>query len=356
MKTTHPKNSRNRLDRKENRPPRAGRPKKDGERAPYRSSRSKRDEEEKPFRSPRPDRSEERRERKPSRVKDADKPVRKRAGLTRKDAKPLRKEAKPLRKDAKPLRKDTKPAPKAPKPVKEEVRLNRFIANSGICSRREADTYITAGLVSVNGEVVTELGVKVKPDDEVRFNGERLKGERKVYIVMNKPKDYVTTTADPHAGNMVTDLISSQRCPQRVFPVGRLDRDTTGVLLFTNDGDFAERLSHPSHNQKKIYHVFLGRKLRPQDLRKLVDGIALDDGMAHADLAFYVGSDHTEVGLEIHSGRNRVVRRMFERMGYKIKKLDRVSFAGISKQSLKRGQWRYLNDHEVAMLRMSTHL
>jgi 23S rRNA pseudouridine2605 synthase len=238
---------------------------------------------------------------------------------------------------------------------KDDVRLNKFIANSGICSRREADEYIVAGLVSVNGQVVTELGVKVKPTDDVRFNGERMKGERKVYIVMNKPKDYVTTTADPHAENTVTDLISSDQCPQRVYPVGRLDRNTTGVLLFTNDGNLADQLTHPSYNRKKVYHVFLDKNLKQPDLKKLVDGVELEDGLAQADMASYVDGDHTQVGLEIHSGRNRVVRRMFEHLGYRVKKLDRVYFAGITKKSLKRGQWRFLTEQEVTMLRMGAY-
>jgi 23S rRNA pseudouridine2605 synthase len=315
----------------DDRPPRPGRPKRDDDRAPYRSSRPKRDEE-KPYRSARPKYSDDRPPR-PGRPKRDD------------DRAPYRSNRpdKPARKPAK-LR-----------PEKEEVRLNKFIANSGVCSRREADEYIVAGLVSVNGEVVTELGVKIKPTDDVRFNGERMKGERKVYIIMNKPKDYVTTTADPHAENTVTDLISSDKCPQRVFPVGRLDRNTTGVLLFTNDGNLAEQLTHPSYNRKKVYHVFLDRNLKQPDLKKLVEGVELEDGLAQADMASYVDGDNTQVGLEIHSGRNRIVRRMFEHLGYKVKKLDRVYFAGMTKKSLKRGQWRFLTEQEVTMLRMGAY-
>ncbi|MDR3235865.1 MAG: rRNA pseudouridine synthase [Prevotellaceae bacterium] len=247
------------------------------------------------------------------------------------------------------VRKPTKPVQE-----KEDVRLNKFIANSGICSRREADEYITAGLVSVNGNVVTELGVKVKRTDDIRFNNERIKGEQKVYIVMNKPKDYVTTTSDPHAENTVIDLIGS-KCPQRVFPVGRLDRNTTGVLLLTNDGDLAEQLTHPSYEKKKIYHIFLDRNIPQTDLQKLVDGFTLDDGHASADLASYVDNDRAQVGLEIHSGRNRIVRRMFEHLGYKVKKLDRVYFAGLTKKNLKRGQWRFLTTQEITMLRMGAY-
>ncbi|MDR3181203.1 MAG: rRNA pseudouridine synthase [Prevotellaceae bacterium] len=346
------------MKRNEDRPLRSGRLNKSDERAPRRNSRSKYErDEEKPFRSGRFEHSEERRERRPlrgnnidKRVKDFDKPARKKTGLTYKQAKPVRKEPKPIRKEPKLIRREPKL-----KPATEEVRLNKFIANSGICSRREADEYIVAGLVSVNGEVVTELGVKVKPTDDIRFNGERMKGERKVYIVMNKPKDYVTTTADPHAENTVSDLISSDKCPQRVFPIGRLDRNTTGVLLFTNDGNLAEQLSHPSYNRKKVYHVFLDKNLKQPDLKKLVEGIMLEDGLAQADMASYVDGDHAQVGLEIHSGRNRIVRRMFEHLGYKVKKLDRVYFAGITKKSLKRGQWRFLTEQEVAMLRMGAY-
>jgi 23S rRNA pseudouridine2605 synthase len=237
---------------------------------------------------------------------------------------------------------------------KEEVRLNKFIANSGICSRREADEYITAGLVTVNGEVITELGTKVKPTDDIRFNGERMKGELKVYIVMNKPKDYVTTTSDPHAENTVMDLVGD-KCHQRIFPIGRLDKNTTGVLLFTNDGELAEQLTHPSYNKKKVYHVFLDKNLKQTDLNQLVDGVRLSDGLAHVDVISYVDGDKSQVGLEIHSGRNRIVRRMFEHLGYKVKKLDRVYFAGITKKNLKRGQWRFLTENEVTMLKIGAY-
>ncbi len=236
----------------------------------------------------------------------------------------------------------------------DEVRLNKFIANSGMCSRREADEYIAAGLVTVNGQVVTEMGVKVKPGDDVRFNGERMKGEQKVYIVMNKPKDYVTTMGDPYAEDTVMDLIGD-KCPQRVYPVGRLDKSTTGVLLFTNDGDMAEQLTHPSYNKKKVYHVFLDKNLKATDFQQLLQGVKLEDGMAQADSLSYVDGDHAQLGLEIHSGRNRVVRRMFETLGYKVKKLDRVYFAGITKKNLKRGQWRFLTEAEMTMLKMGSY-
>ena len=236
----------------------------------------------------------------------------------------------------------------------EETRLNKYIANSGICSRREADNYITAGLVSINGQVVTELGVKVKPGDDVRFNGERVKGEMKVYIVLNKPKDFVTTTDDPHAGRTVLDLIGD-KCPQRIFPVGRLDRNTTGVLLLTNDGELCEQLTHPSYSKKKIYHVRLNRNVKVADLRKLVDGVELEDGMMQVDEIAYVDGEKSEVGLEIHSGRNRVVRRLFEALNYQVKTLDRVYFAGLTKKNLKRGQWRFLTEKEINILRMGAY-
>ncbi len=234
------------------------------------------------------------------------------------------------------------------------VRLNKFIANSGICSRREADEYITAGLVTVNGNVVTELGVKVRPEeDEVRFNGERLRGEKKVYVLLNKPKDFVTTTSDPHAEKNVMQLISRDLCPERIFPVGRLDRSTTGVLLLTNDGELAERLTHPSYQKKKIYQVTLDKNVKQEDMNKLVEGVSLEDGPAYADEVAYNGDDRSVVGIEIHSGRNRIVRRMFEALGYRVRKLDRVYFAGLTKKNLRRGQWRFLSDEEATMLKLN---
>ena len=243
--------------------------------------------------------------------------------------------------------------PKAPLEDNGEVRLNKFIANSGICSRREADTYIQAGLVTINGKIVSELGTKVKPGDDVRFNGQRLKGEQKVYLVMNKPKNYVTTTSDPHAEQTVMDLISKEKCPQRVFPVGRLDKATTGVLLFTNDGPLAERLMHPSFETRKIYQVNLDKNLKGSDFSAILEGIRLEDGEIHADkLSFVDDADRSKVGIEIHSGRNRIVRRIFEHLGYKVRKLDRVYFAGLTKKNLKRGQWRFLTPEEVNFLMM----
>lgn len=201
---------------------------------------------------------------------------------------------------------------------------------------KEADEYITAGLVTVNGEVISQLGTKVSLKDDIRFNGERLKGEEKVYLLMNKPKDFVTTTSDPHADKTVMDLIDG-KCSQRVFPVGRLDKATTGVLLLTNDGELAEKLTHPSYNKKKIYHVFLDKNLKSTDFKSLLEGITLEDGDIHADSISYIDEDMSQVGLEIHSGRNRVVRRMFEHFGYKVKKLDRVYFAGLTKKISREG-------------------
>ena len=235
-----------------------------------------------------------------------------------------------------------------------DVRLNKFIANSGVCSRREADEYIAAGLVTVNGEVVTELGTKVNIDDDVRFNGERLKGEKKVYIMLNKPKDFVTTTSDPHAEKNVMDLISKELCPQRIFPVGRLDKSTTGILLLTNDGNLTEMLTHPSYGKKKIYEVTLDKNVKQPDFEALLDGFELEDGFIAADAAAY-GAEKNIVGVEIHSGKNRIVRRMFEHLGYNVKKLDRVYFAGLTKKNLKRGQWRFLTEAEVAMLKVKNY-
>ena len=240
-------------------------------------------------------------------------------------------------------------------PVKETVRLNKFIANSGICSRREADNFIQAGVVTVNGEVVTELGTKVNINtDDVRFNGERLRGEAKVYIIMNKPKGYVTTASDPHADKTVMDLIKG--CPARVFPVGRLDKNTTGVLMFTNDGEMAEKLTHPAYEKKKIYQVSLSSKLAQEDFDKIMEGISLSDGVIKADELEYIDDDdHRKIGIEIHSGKNRIVRRIFESLGYDVKALDRVYFAGLTKKGIKRGGWRYLTEGEVNILKMGAY-
>lgn len=234
----------------------------------------------------------------------------------------------------------------------DQIRLNRYIANAGICSRREADTYIQAGVVTVNGKVVSELGIKVSPDDEVRFHGELINPEKKVYILLNKPKGYVTTTDDPHAVQTVMDLIRPA-CPQRVYPIGRLDKNTTGLLLFTNDGDLAKRLSHPSHNVEKVYQVTLDKNVAVGDLKKIASGIELEDGTISADSISYVeGQDKNIIGIEIHSGKNRIVRRIFENLGYRVKALDRVSYAGLTKKNLPRGKFRFLAPKEVNFLKM----
>ena len=234
----------------------------------------------------------------------------------------------------------------------EPVRLNRYLANAGVCSRREADTFIQAGVVKVNGVVVTELGTKVKRSDEVRFHDQPVTLEKKVYVLLNKPKDYVTTSDDPQNRKTVMELVKNA-CRERIYPVGRLDRNTTGVLLFTNDGDLATKLTHPQYLKKKIYHVFCDKNVTAADLRQIADGIMLEDGEIHADAIDYAHeTDKKQVGIEIHSGRNRIVRRIFEHLGYKVVKLDRVYFAGLTKKNVKRGDWRFLTQDEVNMLKM----
>ena len=234
----------------------------------------------------------------------------------------------------------------------EPVRLNRYLANAGVCSRREADTFIQAGVVKVNGVVVTELGTKVKRSDEVMFHDQAINMEKKVYVLLNKPKDYVTTSDDPQNRKTVMELVKNA-CRERIYPVGRLDRNTTGVLLFTNDGDLATKLTHPQYLKKKIYHVFCDKNVTAADLRQIADGIMLEDGEIHADAIDYAHeTDKKQVGIEIHSGRNRIVRRIFEHLGYKVVKLDRVYFAGLTKKNVKRGDWRFLTQDEVNMLKM----
>jgi 23S rRNA pseudouridine2605 synthase len=245
---------------------------------------------------------------------------------------------------------EDKPKSRAPK-TSESMRLNRYLANAGICSRREADTYIEAGIVTINGKVVTELGTKVMFNDVVKFNDAPLAQEKKVYILLNKPKDYVTTLDDPHAKKTVIDLIKNG-CKERVYPVGRLDKATTGLLLLTNDGDLADFLSHPRNNKKKIYQATLDKVATVADLQTLYDGVQLEDGIVKADeITFVNQEDKREVGIEIHSGKNRVVRRMFEHLGYEVKKLDRVYFAGLTKKNLPRGKWRFLVEKEIVMLK-----
>ena len=234
----------------------------------------------------------------------------------------------------------------------EPIRLNKYLANAGVCSRREADDFITAGVVTVNGQIVTELGTKVKLGDEVRFHDQTISIERKIYILLNKPKDYVTTVEDPQDRKTVMDLVKGA-CKERIYPVGRLDRNTTGVLLLTNDGEMASKLTHPRFLKKKIYHVRLDKNLTAADMHQLATGIQLEDGEIHADEVSYTSdTDKTMVGVEIHSGRNRIVRRMFEHLGYHVLRLDRVQFAGLTKKNLRRGDWRFLTEKEVNMLRM----
>ena len=232
------------------------------------------------------------------------------------------------------------------------IRLNKFLANAGVCSRREADEFITAGVVSVNGTVVTELGTKVKRTDEVKFHEQPVSIERKVYVLLNKPKDYVTTSDDPQNRKTVMDLVKNV-CRERIYPVGRLDRNTTGVLLFTNDGELASKLTHPKFLKKKIYHVTTDKNVTAADMRQIAEGITLEDGEIRADAIDYASpTDKNQVGIEIHSGKNRIVRRIFEALGYRVVKLDRVLFAGLTKKNVRRGDWRFLTEQEVNMLRM----
>ena len=236
----------------------------------------------------------------------------------------------------------------------EPIRLNKFLANAGICSRREADEFIAAGVVSVNGEVVTELGTKIKRTDEVKFHDEPVSVERKVYVLLNKPKDCVTTSDDPQERKTVMHCVKDA-CKERIYPVGRLDRNTTGVLLLTNDGDLASKLTHPKFLKKKVYHVYCDKNVTKADLDQIAAGITLEDGEIHADAISYASeTDKKQVGIEIHSGKNRIVRRIFESLGYKVVKLDRVYFAGLTKKGLKRGDWRFLTEMEVNMLRMGS--
>lgn len=233
----------------------------------------------------------------------------------------------------------------------EKVRLNRFISNSGLCSRREADEHIKAGLISVNGKTTTDLATKVSLKADVRYKNKRLTAEKKVYILMNKPKDYVTTVKDPHADRTVLDLLGPG-LRERVYPVGRLDKATTGVLLLTNDGELTGKLTHPKYKRRKIYHVFLDRAVAKGDLMKLAEGIEIDGETVAADAVSYADADDkTQIGIELHSGQNRIVRRLFEHLGYRIRKLDRVYFAGLTKKNVQRGKWRFLSEKEIVMLK-----
>jgi 23S rRNA pseudouridine2605 synthase len=265
--------------------------------------------------------------------------------------KPQVNEVKSRRPVGKPVVRSVKKVSNVKHKAVTQIRLNRFIANSGVCSRRDADEHIKNGLISVNGRLVKDLGTKVTYDDDVRFKNKRLSAEKKVYILMNKPKDYVTTVEDPHAEHTVLELIGDG-CSERVYPVGRLDKATTGVLLLTNDGDLAGKLTHPKYKRKKIYHVFLDKPVTKNHLFELTEGIELDGVKVVADAVSYADQeDKSQIGIELHSGQNRVIRRMFETLGYKVKKLDRVYFAGLTKKNVQRGKWRFLTDKEVIMLK-----
>lgn len=230
------------------------------------------------------------------------------------------------------------------------IRLNRYIAMSGICSRREADELIEVGEVKVNGVIVTEMGAKVNPGDLVSVNDRKIDPEKKIYVLLNKPKDFVSTVSDPHAERTVLDLVKLAG-PERIYPVGRLDKNTTGVMLLTNDGDLTKKLTHPGYNKKKVYHVVLDKPATKAQLQQIIDGFELEDGFINADaISFVKEGDRTEIGIELHSGRNRIVRRIFEYLGFRVERLDRVYFAGLTKKNLPRGKWRYLSDIEISML------
>lgn len=240
----------------------------------------------------------------------------------------------------------------ASSPGDASIRLNRYIANAGVCSRREADVLISSGAISINGKIVTELGTKVQPGDVVVYGSQRLVNEKKVYLLLNKPKDYITTADDPQERKTVLELIR-KACPERLYPVGRLDRNTTGLLLFTNDGELTKKLTHPRHGVKKLYHVQLDKSLSKADMLAIAKGVQIDDSTVVPDSIAYASADSKkEVGIEIHSGQNRVVRRIFEQFGYKVTRLDRVVFAGLTKKDLPRGKWRFLTEKEVSFLKM----
>jgi 23S rRNA pseudouridine2605 synthase len=240
-----------------------------------------------------------------------------------------------------------------PRPEGDLIRLNKYIADAGICSRREADKLIEAGAVSINGKIVTELGTKVSPGDKVQFGGQKLSREKTQYVLLNKPKGYITSTDDPHHEKTVMKLVENA-CRERIYPVGRLDRNTTGLLLFTNDGQMARKLMHPRFGIKKIYHAVLDKSLTRAELDQIAKGVQLDDGFQKVDAIEYIGdgSDKKEIGIELHSGKNRIVRRIFEKFGHKVVKLDRVFYAGLTKKNLPRGHWRFLEQQEINMLKM----
>ncbi len=238
--------------------------------------------------------------------------------------------------------------------TEEQIRLNKYIAASGVCSRREADTLIQKGLVQVNGKKIVEMGFKLNRNDKVALNGKLIIPEKKVYIVLNKPKDTVSTVKDPHAKRTVLEIVN-HKGNERIYPVGRLDRNTTGVLLLTNDGELTKQLTHPSYNKKKIYHVVLDKAISKNELSEIASGIKLEDGMINADAISYVNDSKNEVGIELHSGKNRIVRRIFEHLGYRVEKLDRVYFAGLTKKNIPRGRWRYLTEKEINILKRGAY-
>lgn len=246
--------------------------------------------------------------------------------------------------------KNFEPQKDRPKKAKDEIRLNKFVANAGVCSRREADKLIAEGLISVNGEVVTAVGTIVKMSDTVVYEGKRLNAEKLVYVLLNKPKNFVTTLSDPHATHTVMDLVK-HACEERIYPVGRLDKMTTGILLLTNDGDLAKQLTHPSHEHRKIYHAFLDKEITQEHLDSIATGFELEDGFIKSDKISLVDGNAKEVGIEIHSGKNRIVRRIFAHLGYEVVKLDRVYFSGLTKKDVPRGKWRFLTSKEVTYLK-----
>jgi len=236
--------------------------------------------------------------------------------------------------------------------IEGPIRLNRYIANAGVCSRREADVLISSGAITVNGKIVTELGTKVGPDDVVLYGSQRLVNEKKVYLLLNKPKDYITTADDPQERKTVYELIRNA-CRERIYPVGRLDRNTTGLLLFTNDGELTKKLSHPRHGIRKLYHVHLDKSVTKGHMQDLANGVKIDDSLVVPDsIAYASPTSKKEIGIELHSGQNRVVRRLFEQFGYSVVKLDRVIYAGLTKKDLPRGKWRFLTQKEVNFLKM----
>jgi len=235
------------------------------------------------------------------------------------------------------------------------VRLNKYIANTGLCSRRQADDLITLGEIKINGKIITQLGTKVLPEDVVKYKSKVLSGEKKVYVLLNKPKDHITTVEDTHGRKTVMDLVRNA-CKERIYPVGRLDRNTTGILLLTNDGELTKKLTHPRYGVKKVYHAVLDKRLKPEELSKIAKGLKLDDGIAEVDVISYIGDgrDKKLVGIELHSGKNRIIRRIFEHLGYKVVKLDRIYYAGLTKKDVPKGRWRLLSGKEVGMLMMTS--